>query len=110
MPHQDIEEAYTFDDLLLLPMASEVLPAEVDLTTRFTRTLQLNTPLVAAAMDTVTEHRTAITMAREGGIGVIHKNMSEEAQAREVERVKKSESGMIVDPVTVEADQRVADV
>ena len=110
MSHLEFKDAYTFDDLLLVPMASNVLPAEVDLTTRLTKTITLNLPLVSAAMDTVTEHRTAITMAREGGIGVIHKNMSIEEQVKEVEKVKKSESGMIVDPVTVQEDQSVADV
>lgn len=110
MSHLEFRDAYTFDDFLLVPMASNVLPTEVDLTTRLTKTITLNLPLVSAAMDTVTEHRTAITMAREGGIGVIHKNMTIEEQVKEVERVKKSESGMIVDPVTVQEDQSVADV
>lgn len=107
---QDIPPAYTFDDVLLVPSASEVLPAEVSLATRLTNSIVLNAPLVSAAMDTVTEHRTAIAMAREGGIGIIHKNMSIENQAREVERVKKSESGMIIDPVTVTEEQSVAQV
>jgi IMP dehydrogenase len=107
---QDIPPAYTFDDVLLVPSASEVLPSEVSLATRLTSAISLNSPLVSAAMDTVTEHRTAIAMAREGGIGIIHKNMSIEHQAREVERVKKSESGMIIDPVTVTEQQSVADV
>jgi len=106
----NIETALTFDDLLLVPQASEILPSEVDLSTRLTDTIKLNTPLVSAAMDTVTEHRTAIAMAREGGMGVIHKNMSLEEQVLEVERVKKSESGMIVDPVTVNQFQSVAEV
>ncbi len=105
-----IEVALTFDDLLLVPSASKVLPNEVSLATRLTDTLTLNTPLVSAAMDTVTEHRTAIAMAREGGIGIIHKNISITKQAKEVERVKKSESGMIVDPITVEENQSVAEV
>ncbi len=107
---QDIPPAYTFDDVLLVPSASEVLPSEVSLATRLTDGIELNAPLVSAAMDTVTEHRTAIAMAREGGIGIIHKNMTIEEQAREVERVKKSESGMIIDPVTVTQDQSVAEV
>jgi len=107
---QDIPPAYTFDDVLLVPSASEVLPSEVSLATRLTHSIKLNSPLVSAAMDTVTEHRTAIAMAREGGIGIIHKNMSIKDQAREVERVKKSESGMIIDPVTVTEAQSVADV
>jgi len=104
------EKGYTFDDLLLLPQSSTVLPSDVDLSTRLTNTIRLNIPLVSAAMDTVTEHRTAIAMAREGGIGIIHKNMSIEEQAKEVEQVKKSESGMIVDPVTVSRENTVAEV
>ncbi len=107
---QDIPAAYTFDDVLLIPAASEALPSEVSLATRLTDTILLNAPLISAAMDTVTEHRTAIAMAREGGIGIIHKNMSTKSQAREVERVKKSESGMIIDPITVTAHQSVAEV
>ncbi len=96
-----IPEALTFDDVLLVPAASEVLPNEVDLSTRLTRELRLRIPLVSSAMDTVTESATAILMAREGGLGVIHKNMSPELQAREVSKVKKAESGIVVDPVTV---------
>ncbi len=106
---QDILPAYTFDDVLLVPSASEILPSEVSLITRLTDTITLNIPMVSAAMDSVTEHQTAIAMAREGGIGIIHKNMSIEDQAREVRRVKKSESGMIVDPVTVTEEQTVAE-
>ncbi|MEA2088961.1 MAG: IMP dehydrogenase [Patescibacteria group bacterium] len=105
-----IPEAYTFDDLLLVPAYSEVLPTEVDISTQLTSEIRLNIPLISAAMDTVTEARTAISMARQGGIGIIHKNMSIEAQVREVERVKKSESGMITDPITVTPDQRIWDV
>jgi len=105
-----IEHAYTFDDLLLVPAASEVLPHEVSLATRLTRSLTINIPLVSAAMDTVTEHRTAITMAREGGIGIIHKNMSVEEQVLEVQKVKKSESGMVIDPITVTEQQTVKEV
>lgn len=105
-----IDLALTFDDLLLVPASSEVLPTEVTLTTKLTDTITLNSPLISAAMDTVTEHRTAIAMAREGGIGIIHKNMGITKQATEVEQVKKSESGMIIDPVTVREDQSVADV
>ena len=107
---QDIPPAYTFDDVLLVPSDSEVLPSEVSLATRLTDTIYLNAPLVSSAMDTVTEHRTAIAMARAGGIGIIHKNMSISDQAREVVRVKKSESGMIIDPVTVTEQQSVAEV
>ncbi len=106
----DIPPAYTFDDVLLVPAASEVLPAEASLTTKLTSTITLNAPLVSAAMDSVTEHRTAITMAQEGAIGIVHKNMTIRMQAREVERVKKSESGMIIDPETVTEDMSVADV
>jgi IMP dehydrogenase len=103
-------EGLTFDDLLLLPAASEVLPSEVNVTTRLTREIELKIPLVSAAMDTVTEAETAITMARHGGLGVLHRNMSIERQTTEVEKVKKSESGMIVDPVTVGPEQPVYEV
>jgi IMP dehydrogenase len=109
LPDQ-IETALTFDDLLLLPDASDVLPGEVNLATRLTDTIHLQTPLVSSAMDTVTEHRTAIAMAREGGIGIVHKNMTIEQQVLEVERVKKSESGMIIDPITVTEEQSVGEV
>ncbi|MEJ2133750.1 MAG: IMP dehydrogenase [Desulfofustis sp.] len=105
-----IEMALTFDDLLLKPSASKVLPSEVSLATRLTSTIQLNTPLISAAMDTVTESAAAITMAREGGIGIVHKNMGIDRQVLEVERVKKSESGMIIDPIVVRQDQSVAEV
>ena len=105
-----IEHAYTFDDLLLVPAASEVLPNEVSLSTMLTKSITLNIPLVSAAMDTVTEHRAAIAMAREGGIGIIHKNMSVEEQIREVRKVKKSESGMVIDPITVNDAQTVREV
>jgi len=105
-----IEYAYTFDDLLLVPQASEVLPSEVNLITSLTQLVTLNIPLISAAMDTVTEHRAAIAMAREGGIGIIHKNMSIDEQVLQVKKVKKSESGMIVDPVTVVEDQTVGEV
>ncbi|MGI6656541.1 MAG: IMP dehydrogenase [Desulfobulbus sp.] len=110
MFHQDIPSALTFDDVLLVPGASEVLPSEVSLETRLTDSITLQAPLLSAAMDTVTEHQTAIAMAREGGIGIIHKNMGIDEQAREVERVKKSESGMIADPITVSPYQSVAEV
>ncbi len=106
----NIEVAFTFDDLLLCPAASQILPNEVSLATRLTNTITLNAPLISAAMDSVTEHRTAIAMAREGGLGIIHKNMSIEGQATEVERVKKSESGMIIDPITVTETHSVAEV
>jgi IMP dehydrogenase len=102
----DLREGLTFDDVLLVPAASAILPRDTDVGTRITRTLRLNVPIVSAAMDTVTEARTAIAMAQEGGLGVIHRNLPVEEQAREVEKVKKSESGMIVDPVTVDPEQR----
>lgn len=104
------EEGFSFDDVLLIPNYSDVLPKDVDISTQLTRNLRLNTPIVSAAMDTVTEAQTAITMAREGGIGFVHRNMSIEMQAMEVDQVKKSESGMIVDPVTIHPDQQVQQV
>lgn len=104
------EEAYSFDDLLLTPNYSDVLPKDVDTKTRLTRNLNLNIPIVSAAMDTVTESKAAISMARAGGIGFIHRNISVESQAAEVDKVKKSESGMIVDPVTIGPDQPIHDV
>jgi IMP dehydrogenase len=107
---ENIELALTFDDVLLVPAASAVLPGEVSLATKLTDSITLNAPLVSAAMDTVTEHRTAIAMAREGGIGIIHKNMGISQQVLEVEKVKKSESGMIIDPITVGMHQSVAEV
>ncbi|HPI92926.1 MAG TPA: IMP dehydrogenase [Deltaproteobacteria bacterium] len=104
-----LAEALTFDDVLLLPAKSDILPAMADLSTWLTRGIKLNIPLLSAAMDTVTEASTAIAMAREGGIGIIHKNMSPEAQAVEVDKVKKSESGMIVDPITMRPDQTIGE-
>lgn len=104
-----VKESLTFDDLLLVPAASSVLPRDVDTSTLLTKNIALNIPIVSAAMDTVTESRTAICMAQEGGIGVIHRNMSIERQAIEVDRVKKSESGMIVDPITIEPERKVSD-
>ncbi len=101
--------ALSFDDVLLAPRKSDVVPTQVDVHTRLTKTIRLNTPLVSAAMDTVTESALAIALAREGGIGVIHKNLSIEQQALEVDRVKRSESGMIVDPVTVSPDAKVGE-
>lgn len=108
--NSDIPVALTFDDVLLLPAASKVLPNEVDVRTKLTRSISMNIPLMSAAMDTVTEANTAISMAREGGIGIIHKNMSIERQAREVDKVKKSESGMIIDPVTMHPEQKISEV
>jgi IMP dehydrogenase len=100
-------ESLTFDDLLLVPAESNILPRDVDTTTLLTNNISLNIPIVSAAMDTVTESRTAICLAQEGGIGIIHRNMSIERQAIEVDKVKKSESGMIVDPITIEPEQKV---
>ncbi|MBT3259233.1 MAG: IMP dehydrogenase, partial [Deltaproteobacteria bacterium] len=101
---------YTFDDLILIPDRSAVLPAEVNVQTRLSRNVQLDIPVVSAAMDTVTEAETAITMARHGGMGFIHKNMSIERQALEVKKVKKSESGMIVNPITIEPERKIHEV
>ncbi|MFH1427467.1 MAG: IMP dehydrogenase [Patescibacteria group bacterium] len=110
MEQRKIEKAYTFDDLLLVPFKSKVLPNEVDVSTRLSQKINLNIPLASAAMDTVTESATAISMARQGGIGFIHKNLDPERQATEVEKVKKSESGMIIDPIVVRPDQKLSDV
>jgi IMP dehydrogenase len=104
------EESFSFDDVLLIPNYSDILPKDVDTSTQLTRNLRLNIPIVSAAMDTVTEAHSAISMAREGGIGFIHRNMSIENQAMEVDQVKKSESGMIIDPVTIHPDQQVHQV
>src|SRR5215469_13037731 len=105
-----LEEALTFDDVLLVPARSDVLPREVDLSTQLTRKIRLGLPVLSAAMDTVTEARLAITIAQEGGIGIIHKNLSIEGQAREVARVKKFESGVIVDPITVPPTMTIREV
>ena len=110
MPKIPPEEAYSFDDVLLIPNYSDVLPKDVNVSTRLTRNISLNIPIVSAAMDTVTEADTAISIAREGGMGFIHRNMSVESQAMEVDKVKKSESGMIVDPVTINPEQKVGEV
>src|SRR5437667_5527959 len=99
--------ALTFDDILLVPRHSTVLPGQVDISTRLTRKIRLNVPLVSAAMDTVTESRLAIAMAQHGGLGVIHKNLPIDMQASEVDRVKRSESGMIVDPITLSPSHRI---
>ena len=103
----EIREGLTFDDVLLLPAHSTVLPKETDLTTFLTPKIRLNIPLLSAAMDTVTEARSAICMAREGGLGIVHKNLTPAEQALEVDQVKKSESGMIVDPITMDPDQKI---
>ena len=103
-------DALTFDDVLLLPAYSQVLPSEVSLETRLTRAISLNIPLISAAMDTVTESRLAIAIAQEGGLGIVHKNMDIESQAREVRAVKKHESGIIRDPITIHPEQTVAEL
>ena len=105
---EEISEGLTFDDVLLVPARSSVLPSQADTRTHLTRNIALNIPIVSAAMDTVTESHLAIALAQQGGIGIIHKNMSIERQAEEVDRVKRSESGMIVDPVTVEPEQPIS--
>ncbi|NNL75648.1 MAG: IMP dehydrogenase, partial [Desulfobacterales bacterium] len=110
MPKIPPEEAYSFDDVLLMPNYSDVLPKDVNISTALTRNINLNIPILSAAMDTVTEADAAITMAREGGIGFIHRNLSIHSQAVEVDKVKKSESGMIVDPVTIDPEQKVGKV
>ena len=104
-----IGEGLTYDDVLLVPDYSEVLPSQVNTSTQFTRNIRLNIPIVAAAMDTVTEAKMAISMAKEGGIGVLHKNMTIEQQAAEVRKVKRSESGMILDPITLSKSAIVGD-
>jgi IMP dehydrogenase len=109
MLDDELRDGLTFDDVLLIPAESEVMPKDVDVSTWLTPAIPLKIPLVSAAMDTVTESQTAIAMAREGGIGIIHRNMSIQQQAREVEKVKKSESGMILDPITVRPDQKIRD-
>src|SRR3954471_10678466 len=104
-----VPEGLTYDDVLLVPDYSEILPREVNISSYFTRNIKLNTPIVSAAMDTVTEHTLAIAIAQEGGIGVLHKNMTIEAQAAEVRKVKRSESGMILDPVTISDTATIGD-
>ncbi|MCB0114951.1 MAG: IMP dehydrogenase, partial [Caldilineaceae bacterium] len=102
-------EALTFDDVLLVPAASSVLPSTADTRTNVTRSIRMNIPLLSSAMDTVTEARMAIAMAQAGGIGVVHRNLDPEAQAREVSRVKRFESGVVYSPITLTADQTLAD-
>ena len=104
-----IGEGITFDDVLLVPAYSEVIPNEVCLKTRLTKDIELNIPMMSAGMDTVTEHRMAIAMARQGGIGIIHKNMSIEAQAEEVDKVKRSENGVITDPFYLSPEHTLRD-
>src|SRR5512144_1800288 len=105
-----LQKALTFDDVLLVPAHSAVLPRDVSLSTRLTRNIRLNLPLVSAAMDTVTEARLAIALAQEGGIGIIHKNLPPKAQAAEVAKVKRYESGVLRDPITVTPDMTVRQV
>ena len=102
-------EGLTFEDVLLIPSYSEILPRDVDLSSKFTRSITINTPIVSAAMDTVTENKMAIAIAREGGIGVIHKNMTIEEQAHQVTTVKRAENGMIYDPITITPEKKVSD-
>ena len=109
MIHFPVPEALTFDDVLLLPARSDVVPASASTITRFSRNITLNIPVISAAMDTVTESRMAIAMAQQGGLGIVHRNLSLEQQAGEVDKVKRSESGMIVDPVTMSPDEKISD-
>ena len=104
-----LKQAYTFDDVLLVPQHSKVLPKQADLSTRLTKSLTLNIPILSAAMDTVTESAMAVSLAREGGLGVIHKNMSIDRQVKEITRVKRAESGIILDPVTINPDKTIKD-
>src|SRR5213080_4297879 len=109
MIHFPVPEALTFDDVLLLPGRSDVVPAQAETATQLSRNIRLNIPIVSAAMDTVTESRLAIAIAQQGGLGIIHRNLSIEEQAAEVDKVKRSESGMIVDPVTMSPDDKISD-
>ena len=109
IPFQSFPKALTFEDILLIPAYSQVLPKEVDTTSKLTRTISLNIPIISAAMDTVTEYKAAIAMARYGGIGIIHKNMPPQMQAEHINKVKKSESGIIRDPVSIQANRSLAD-
>src|SRR3954464_4290276 len=109
MIQEALLEGLTFDDVLLEPARSEVLPTETDTRTCLTRDIALNIPIVSAAMDTVTESHLAIALAQQGGMGIVHRNMSIDRQAEEVDRVKRSESGMIVDPITIEPEQPLSE-
>src|ERR1700712_4283009 len=108
MISNSVPEALTFDDVLLVPAYSDVVPTQVSTQTRLTKNILLNTPLMSAAMDTVTESRLAIAIAQQGGLGVVHRNLSIEQQAVEIDKVKRSESGMIVDPITIEPEQHIS--
>ncbi|HEY1464055.1 MAG TPA: IMP dehydrogenase, partial [Terriglobales bacterium] len=109
MIHFPVPEALTFDDVLLLPARSDVVPANANTQTQFTRNIRLNIPVISAAMDTVTESHMAIALAQQGGLGIIHRNLKIDQQSEEVDKVKRSESGMIVDPVTMSPDEKVSD-
>src|ERR1019366_5224873 len=109
MIHFPVPEALTFDDVLLLPARSEVVPANTNTQTQLSRNIRLNIPIISAAMDTVTESHMAFAMAQQGGLGIIHRNLTIDQQANEVDKVKRSESGMIVDPVTMSPDAKVSD-
>ena len=109
MIEQKIPVGLTFDDVLLIPAKSDILPMDADISTSLTKKIKINIPLLSAAMDTVTESDLAISIAREGGIGIIHRAMSAQRQASEVDRVKKSESGMIIDPVTISPDEPISE-
>src|SRR5260221_8838238 len=109
MIHFPGPEALTFDDVLLLPARSDVVPAKANTQTQLTRNISLNIPVLSAAMDTVTESHMAIALAQQGGLGIVHRNLTIEQQAEEVDKVKRSESGMIVDPVTMSPDDKVSD-
>jgi IMP dehydrogenase/GMP reductase len=109
MIHFPVPEALTFDDVLLLPAKSDVVPATVNTQTRLTKNIVLNIPIISAAMDTVTESRLAIAIAQQGGLGIVHRNLSIEQQSGEVDKVKRSESGMIVDPVTMSPEQKISE-
>src|SRR6201994_1270369 len=106
---ENLPEALTFDDVLLVPAYSDVVPTQVSTQTRLTKNITLQTPLMSAAMDTVTESRLAIAIAQQGGLGVVHRNLTIEQQAGEIDKVKRSESGMIVDPVTISPDRPISD-
>ncbi|KPJ98014.1 MAG: inosine-5'-monophosphate dehydrogenase, partial [Nitrospira bacterium SG8_35_4] len=109
MLNDDTKIGLTFDDVLLLPAKSSILPGDVDVSAQLTRSIKINAPIVSAAMDTVTEAKLAIAIAREGGIGIIHRAMPLEMQVTEVDKVKKSESGMIVDPITLQPDRKISE-
>jgi len=104
-----VPEALTFDDVLLLPAKSDIVPSEANTQVQLTRSIRLNIPVISAAMDTVTESRMAIALAQQGGLGIVHRNLTIEQQAGEIDKVKRSESGMIVDPITIEPERNISD-